>query len=82
MIKAQGILLDKGMLADNTRKLEIRCQEILPEDLLEILKSHGKLGWFVFNEAGINDQDIPDETIEFKGDKSPGQRLRSVIYVY
>lgn len=82
MIQLEAILRDRGSLADGTRRIQLDCQEATPESLLEILKLNGKIGWFVFSETKIQEKDVPDVPVEFKGDKSPSQRLRSVLYKY
>ena len=82
MLKLQAILKDKGSMQDGTRKIVLECQEHTPEDLLEVLKSNNKIGWFVFSESKLEQTDIPETPVEFKGDKSPSQRLRGVLYKY
>ena len=44
---------------------------------------HGDFGWFAFSTNPDENVEIPDEPApEFKSDKSPSQRLRSVLYIY
>lgn len=66
--------------SDNTWKLIIGTQELHSEDVAELAMLKGKQGWFVFSESGITEKDIPIEKVEFKNDKTQGQRLRAVIY--
>ena len=86
-MQLQGILKDKGSLADKTRRILIDCQEASPEDLLEILKSDGKLGWFIFkegqNKIDENEiKDLPEVKPEFLNQKTLSERLRNVIWRY
>lgn len=69
--------------SDKTIKLTIGTQEITPEQATELFALKQKLGFFFFAEKPIevDDIDIPDFVSEFKGDKTPGQRLRAVLYV-
>tara|TARA_R100001530_G_scaffold133552_1_gene107062 strand:- start:514 stop:867 length:354 start_codon:yes stop_codon:yes gene_type:complete len=70
-------------LADSTVRLQIDCQELPPDQMTELFKLRQKLGWFLFKENEIEQSDIPDEpSPEFKGDKTPSQRLRNTLYVY
>ncbi len=80
MIQLQGILKDKGALADGTRRIIIDCQEAEPEQLLEILKLNGQIGWFVFSERPVKEKDIPDIPIDKDIEKSPSQQQRAIIY--
>ena len=58
-------------------------RELVPEDELKILQLKQQEGWMVFSPSEIKQEDIPEEPIpEFKGDKTPAQRLRSTLYVY
>ena len=45
------------------------------------MKLKGTQGYFVFAvQETITAADIPNEQLEFKGDKTPGQRLRAVLF--
>lgn len=66
---------------DNTWKLTVGTQEMAPEDEAILVALKGKEGHFVFAvQETITEQDIPTEHLEFKGEKSPSQRLRAVLY--
>jgi hypothetical protein len=42
---------------------------------------HNKFGWVVFSPTDtISDEDIPDEPIEFEGQKTLSERLRNVLF--
>lgn len=67
-------------LSDGSIKLVVYTQEMERPDMAEVMQMARKLGWMVFKEAPIVEKDIPQEEVEYKGDKTPGQRLRGVIY--
>ena len=69
--------------SDNTIKLTIGTQEITSDQASKLFELKQKLGFFFFAEKpiSVDDIDIPDFVSEFKGDKTPGQRLRAVLYV-
>lgn len=48
--------------------------------LLDLLDEYGWMG-FSREDKKIDDLEIPDVKPEFKGDKSPSQRLRAVFYL-
>ena len=69
---------------DGTWSLLIGTQELLEEQASALLKLNRKLGWLLFKEVAFEEADlinIPDTKPEFKGDKTPGQRLRAVLYL-
>jgi hypothetical protein len=69
-------------LVDGGTKLDVITNELNPEELAQLFSLKSKFGWFVFKENIITPEDLnlPDVKFE-KGDKTPSQRLRSVIYV-
>jgi len=70
-------------MVDGGIKLTIHTQELKPEQAQELFKLKGSLGYLLFKESPMKEEDlnIPDVVPEFKGDKSPSQRLRAVMYV-
>jgi len=72
-------------LVDGGNKITLLTQELAPDEMTELFKLTNKAGWFLFKDTEIKEsdiQDIPEVKVEFKGEKSPSQRLRNVIYVY
>lgn len=67
-------------MSDGGLRLQVDTAEIAPEDKSELMGLYNKAGWFVFSDNGIKEADIPTEQVEFKTDKTPGQRLRAVLY--
>ena len=69
---------------DGTWSLKIGTQELNEENAKVIIKLNRKLGYFIFKETPLEEADlinIPEARPEFAGDKTPGQRLRGVLYV-
>lgn len=69
-------------LVDGGTKLDIITQELDPNEMTELFSLKGKLGWFLFKENVIKEEDLkdlPDVKVD-KGEKTKGQRLRSVLY--
>jgi len=83
MFQVSSTIQSLRTLADGTIRLTVDCQELKPEESSELMKLVRKIGWFLFKENSITEQEIPNEpSAEFKGEKSPSQRLRSLLYVY
>lgn len=69
--------------ADNTLKIVIGTQELNPEQSAQLFALKGKQGWFLFAENSMTEVDVPKEQApEFKGEKTPSQRLRACLYKY
>lgn len=69
-------------LADGTVKLSVETQELTPENMAQLFGLARKLGWFVFKETEVKDEDIPTESIEFKDTKTLDERLNAVLFAY
>ena len=67
---------------DNTIAITISTQELQPEACTELFKLKGKLGWLLFSEQVMDEKDIPDEKIEFEGEKTPSKKLRDLLFIY
>lgn len=68
---------------DGTYKLVFGTQELTAKEALQLFNLIHKQGWLLFKDTTVEEIDIPKEPPpEFKDDKSPSQRLRSVLYVY
>ena len=73
-------------MADRTIRLQVDCQEMSVDDEAIVLKSRNKIGWFLFGETEMTEDDLskmdlPDYKPIEKDDKSPSQRLRAVIFL-
>lgn len=69
-------------LADGTIKLSVETQELTPENTALLFGMARKLGWFVFKETEVKEEDIPTDKIEFKDDMTLDEHLGKVLYAY
>jgi hypothetical protein len=68
---------------DGTYKIVVGTPELSPEQAASLFALKGRQGWFVFKENAITPDEVPDEPVtEFRDEKSPSKRLKSVLYLY
>ncbi len=83
LFQVSSIITKVETMVDGGCKIVATTQELTPDESMSLFSLKGKLGWLLFSENSIVVNDIPDEPApEFDGDKSPSQRLRSMLYVY
>lgn len=80
MLKIPAQISKVETTSDGGLKLVVHTQEIVPSDKAEVMNLHSKIGWFVFSETNIEPIDIPDEPVEFDGQKSLSERLRNTLF--
>lgn len=75
-------VITKISTMSNSLRLHVDTQETLsPESMTRLLNLYNQLGYFTMSVHQIQAQDIIDlKPIESDSRKSPGQRLRSVLY--
>lgn len=66
---------------DKTLSLRIGTQEMSATDASYILSLMGNQVYIALAETDIKEMEIPEIIPDIKGEKSPSQRLKSVIYV-
>lgn len=82
MFQTPSTIQSVRTLVDGGTKLDIITQELDPNEMTELFSLKGKLGWFLFKENAIKEEDLkdlPDVKVD-KGEKTKGQRLRSVLF--
>lgn len=82
-IATPAVISKVTTMADGSIRLQVDTQEIPPEDKTRVFSLFGKLGYFFFAETTTFK--IPDKLPEIqleKGQKSPSERLRGVLFVY
>ncbi len=82
MLKVPGTITKITTMADRGLRLQVDTQELCGEDKAELMSLHEKMGVFVFSESDIQEEDIknlPEVKIE-RGEKTPSQRLRGILY--
>jgi len=70
---------------DGSWSIGLSTQELSEEGGSILLRLNRKLGYFLFKETPMIEADlinVPEITPEFKGDKTPSQRLRARMFVY
>lgn len=82
MIKVQFASQITGVnaLKDRTLSIKIGTQELSAEDASYLLSMMGNIIWVGIAETEIESLEVPDVIPEFKGEKSPSQRLKAIIY--
>ena len=81
---APAILPDHGIktMADKGIRISFDTQELTAEVMTQVFMLKGRMGYLIFSATPLNPEllDIPDISPDFKGEKSPSQRLRAVLY--
>lgn len=67
---------------DGTLSIKLGTQEMTAEETSKIFDFGNQQIWTAFSNTSLtpNDIKLPDFTPEFKGEKSPSQRLKAVVY--
>lgn len=81
MFRVPAIIHKVATMVDGGLSLTVHTQEMEGESEVELFKLRKKTGWFLFAE-NPDDLQVDDlEPVEVD-EKTPSQRLRSVLYVY
>lgn len=68
-------------MSDGGMKVVLNTNEMMPAEKAELMGWHNKFGWLIFAATGnVTDEDIPDEPVEFNGQKTYSERLRNVLF--
>jgi len=79
MFQVPSILTGIRLTADHGVSLSFHTQELSDTDKMAVFAYHQQKGWLLFRENEFNDADAPD--VDAPDDsKTPGQRLRGVLY--
>lgn len=82
MIQTQGIIDQIKGNKDGSFTIKIETPELTPEDSTKLFSLRNIPMWIGMDKVAMQALDIPDEVVEFKGDKTSSQRLRDVLFVY
>ena len=86
MFQVESYINKITTMGNHSLRLQVDLEkELSPEDNAAVFALYNKIGWFVFKEAEIKEEDlvdIPDEALEFKDQKSSSLILRNRLYVY
>ena len=82
MIKIQFTAQIDSVLAkkDRTLSVKIGTQELSADDASYLLSLMGNQVWLALAETDIKTLEVPEVVPEMKGEKSPSQRLKAIIY--
>lgn len=86
IISVPCLLWDRGYLSDGGRRIWVSTNELV-DSQIALINRYGDnktFGYFFFSPEKIKIQDIkdvPEIEPEFKGGKSPSQRLRNTFYI-
>ena len=81
IITVQSQLVGVSPLADNGMSLRFHTKEIKNNEKIIIMDKFQKTGWLLFKEDNILENEVPKDNTKYE-DKTPSQRLRSVMFVY
>lgn len=82
IIQFQAILDSMKMNKDKSLTLKVETREMSPEEIGLISSLANMECWVGMSDLLITKLDVPDEVPEFKGEKTPSERLRNVLFVY
>ncbi len=83
IVKVGSILDNISTRKDGSIKMVFETQEVTSEQGVNLFSMRNKFGWLLFIPEEVEEIEVPKPpTKEFKEDKSPSQRLRSVLYVW
>lgn len=83
ILKVPAAITKVMTMADGGLRLVVDTQELAdPFQKATVMEMHNQVGHFVFapQATEIKPEDIPDEPIEFPGQKSLSQRLYNVMF--
>lgn len=73
-------------MGDNSLRLQVDVdKELSPNENGQVFSQYNKVGYFLFKESDIIEEDlldIPEERPEFKDQKTSSQILRNRLFVY
>lgn len=80
----QAIIPKNGLksMADGGIRVLVDTNELTDDQAAVLFSFKGQEGYFMFaaSKPELEDLDIPDVTPEFRGEKTPSQRLRAILY--
>lgn len=82
MIQFRVLLDGIKMNRDKSVTLKLETQELSPKEVGLIAELSNGDAWCGLSPVVITKLDVPEEVTEFKGDKTPSQRLRNVLFIY
>jgi hypothetical protein len=82
VVQFPAILEGFKMNKDKSLAIKLETREMSSGEVGEISKFANIECWVGISEVAIKELDVPEEIMEFKGEKSLSERLRNTLYVY
>jgi len=86
MFQVPSTITKVSTMGDRSLRLQIDVErELSPEENALVFSLYNRMGFFIFKEAEIKEEDLlalPDETLEFKDQKTSSEKLRNRLFVY
>lgn len=83
MFQSPATIEQVATRVDGTLKITVSTQELQAQEMTELFKLKGKIGWLLFKENEIVKEDVPEEQApEFSKKVSPFEELNKALYVY
>jgi len=79
--QAPAILTGVRATNDNGLALSFRTNELSNEEKVTAMQFHQSFGYVLFRQNQFAEADVPDTDAPTDEDKTPSQRLRSVLYI-
>lgn len=85
VVPIQALVTKMTTMSKQGLRIQLDTIELHPDDSSNLFKLAGGAVWVIlknaeFEQKDLDDLDLPDIKVE-KGEKTPSQRLRAVIYV-
>jgi len=81
MLQFPAILDGLKMNKDKSLTIKLETREMSSDEVGKIADLANIECWVGMSEVVISKLDIPDEIVEFKGQKTPSERLRNTLYI-
>ena len=82
MIELPVIFDGAKLNKDGSATIKLETRELTPDEFKEIATLCNKEVWCGISEVKITTLNVPEEVTEFKGEKTPSERLRNVLFKY
>lgn len=79
--QVQAQLTRCSSLVDGGVTVGFHTKELNTSEKAQVMDFHNKAGWLLFKPNEVTAEDIPKQDAEYET-KTPGQRLRSTIFVW
>ncbi len=81
LFQTPAIVSNITTLKDGGCKVTTVTRELNPDEMTALFSLYNQEGWLVIAPNEVQRKDIPDEpAVVEAGEKTPGQRLRAVLY--